>query len=125
MGDFAKGYAAYLCLNCGEEKQVPFSCKSRVYSACGKVHADEWAEKLSGRLFNVVHRHITFTVAAELWQELEENPKWRKELFGAANETLKQVIKTKAGIVITMHPYGKDLKVNYHLHVLVTEGGDE
>jgi hypothetical protein len=24
---------------------------------------------------------------------------------------------------MVMHPYGKDLKVNYHLHVLVTEGG--
>ena len=22
-----------------------------------------------------------------------------------------------------LHPYGKDLKVNYHVHVLVTEGG--
>lgn len=25
--------------------------------------------------------------------------------------------------MVTLHPYGKDLKVNYHLHVLVTEGG--
>jgi hypothetical protein len=24
---------------------------------------------------------------------------------------------------MVLHPYGKDLKVNFHLHVLVTEGG--
>jgi len=24
---------------------------------------------------------------------------------------------------MVLHPYGKDLKVNYHLQVLVTEGG--
>ena len=122
-GEFANGYAVYVCWSCGEEKEVPFSCKSRVCSSCGKVHADEWAEQLAGRLFNVVHRHMTFTVASELWEKLEANPRWRKELFGAANETLKRAIKGKAGIVMAMHPYGKDLKVNYHLHVLVTEGG--
>jgi hypothetical protein len=26
-------------------------------------------------------------------------------------------------MVMVLHPYGKDLKVNYHVHVLVTEGG--
>ncbi len=102
---------------------MPFSCKSRVCSSCGKVHADEWAEQVAGRLFNVVHRHMTFTVASELWEIFERNPEWRKELLGAANETIKRALKAQPGMVIAMHPYGKDLKVNYHLHVLVTEGG--
>lgn len=26
-------------------------------------------------------------------------------------------------MVVVLHPYGKDLKANYHVHVLVTEGG--
>jgi len=122
-GDPSCGFATYVCLDCGQEKRVAFSCKSRVCSSCGKVHADEWAEQLSSRLWHVTHRHVTFTLPAELWPLLEVHESWRKELFGAADATLKAVMKNQAGMVVTLHPYGKDLKVNYHLHVLVTEGG--
>ncbi len=122
-GTAKNGYATYICLNCGETKSVCFSCKSRVCTSCGKIHADEWAQSLTKRLFNVIHRHITFTIAAELWPILEDTPNLRKVLFGAANRTLRKVLKMEPGIVMVMHPYGKDLKVNYHLHVLVTEGG--
>jgi hypothetical protein len=122
-GNPENGYATYICLHCGETKRVCFSCKSRVCASCGKVQADEWSNQLISRLFNVAHRHITFTIPAELWPLLESHSDWRKELFGAANETLRQVMKAEPGIVMVLHPYGKDLKVNYHLHVLVTEGG--
>ena len=122
-GDPKNGFATYICLTCGEQVQVSFSCKSRVCSSCGKVHADKWSNQLVGRLFNVTHRHITFTVPSELWSILEQHPDWRKELFGAANESLRQVMKAEPGIVMVLHPYGKDLKANFHLHVLVTEGG--
>ena len=70
-----------------------------------------------------MHRHITFTLPAELWPILERDPVLRKVLFGAANRTLRQVLKAEPGMVMLLHPYGKDLKVNYHVHVLVTEGG--
>jgi Putative transposase/Transposase zinc-binding domain len=122
-GDPAHGFATYICLNCGETVRVCFSCKSRVCSSCGKVYADEWAQQLTSRMFNVTHRHITFTLPADLWSILEAEPVWRKELFGAANRTLRKVLRAEPGIVMVLHPYGKDLKVNYHLHVLVTEGG--
>ena len=122
-GDASQGFATYICLKCGATVRVCFSCKSRVCSSCGKVYADEWAQQLTSRLFNVTHRHITFTVPAELWPILEATPAWRKELFGAANRTLRKVLNAEPGIVMVLHPYGKDLKVNYHLHVLVTEGG--
>jgi hypothetical protein len=122
-GDPANGYATYICLTCGEMQQVCFSCKSRVCSRCGKGYADNWAQQLSNHLFKVIHRHITFTLPTELWSLLEANPDWRKLLFGAANRTLRKVLQAEPGIVMVLHPYGKDLKVNYHLHVLVTEGG--
>ena len=122
-GERSQGFATSICLDCGETVHVCFSCKSRVCSSCGKVYADEWAQQLTSRMFNVTHRHITFTLPAELWPILEVNADWRKELFGAANRTLRKVLKTEPGIVMVLHPYGKDLKVNYHLHVLVTEGG--
>lgn len=74
-------------------------------------------------MFNVTHRPITVTLPAELWPILEATPDWRKELFGAANRTLRKVMKGEPGIGMVLHPYGKDLKANYHLHGLVTEGG--
>ena len=83
-GNPKNGFATYICLDCGERKRVGFSCKSRVCSSCGKVHADNWAQQLASRMINVIHRHITFTLPSELWRLLEENPEWRKELFGAA-----------------------------------------
>ena len=100
-----------------------FSGKSRVCSSCGKGPADDWSKQLAGRLFKGVHRPIPFTVPSELWPYFEANPGWRGLLFEAANETLRQVMRGEPGIVMVLHPYGKDLKANYHLHVLVTEGG--
>jgi len=121
--DAKNGFASHICLKCGETVQVPFSCKSRVCSSCGKVYAEEWAQKLTSRLFNVTHRHITFTVAEELWGVFEGQAEWRRVLFEAANATLRKVMEVEPGLVVVLHPYGKDLKVNYHVHVLVTEGG--
>ena len=122
-GDPSQGFATYICLGCGEQVSVPFSCKSRVCSSCGKVHADEWSKKLVGRMYNVSHRHITFTVPSELWSVLEKHPEWRKELFVGANETIREVMRSEPGAIMVLHPYGKDMKANYHLHVLMTEGG--
>lgn len=122
-GELQNGYSTYICLDCGEQVKVAFSCKSRICSRCGKVHADEWSAKLVGRLFNVVHRHMTFTIASELWTYFAEHPESRELLYEAANATLRAVMQGEPGIVMVLHPYGKDLKVNYHLHILMTEGG--
>lgn len=122
-GELSNGFATYVCLSCAEQVKVAFSCKSRVCSSCGKAHADEWSKQLASRMFNVVHRHITFTVPAELWSYFEAKPDWRDVLFQAANETLRQIMIGEPGMAMVLHPYGKDLKANYHLHVLVTEGG--
>jgi hypothetical protein len=121
--ELKNGFATYICLDCGEMVQVPFSCKSRVCSSCGKVHAEEWAEQLASRMFNVTHRHITLTVPDRLWPEFEGEVGLRGVLFQAAGATLKKVMRVEPGIAVVLHPYGKDLKVNYHVHVLVTEGG--
>jgi len=103
--DPRNGFATYICLDCGEKVQVPFSCKSRVCSSCGKVHAEEWAEQLARRMFNVTHRHITFTVPDSLWSEFEEEAERRGVLFQAAGATLKKVMGVEPGIVVVLHPY--------------------
>ena len=39
----ALGFHVYACPECGEERVVPHSCKSRMCSSCGKVASDRWA----------------------------------------------------------------------------------
>ena len=53
------GYARYVCPGCGEERIVPFSCKTRFCpspstertgSVCGKVRTDQWVNRISTEL---------------------------------------------------------------------------
>ena len=44
-GGLQNGYSTYICLDCGEQVKVAFSCKSRICSRCGKVPAYEWLDK--------------------------------------------------------------------------------
>ena len=41
-GDPSNGYAEYVCPQCGNKKQVPFTCKSRFCTSCGKIYIDKW-----------------------------------------------------------------------------------
>ena len=44
---FENGYLEYTCEFSGELKLVGFTCKSRLYSSCGKKYVDERSEKMS------------------------------------------------------------------------------
>ena len=45
----------------------------------------------------------------------------------AVSNTVQQMLKDKhravPGVVCVLHPYGKELNLNPHVHVLLTEGG--
>ncbi len=66
----------------------------------GKVYADEWSKQLSSWMFNVVHRHITFTIPSEMWMHFEQHPERRVVMFAAVNATLGKVMKGEPGIAI-------------------------
>jgi hypothetical protein len=62
----ALGYGLLRC-KCGKEKRVPFTCKSRFCSSCGKVACDQWMEKvISWALPQMQYQHIVFTIPSEL-----------------------------------------------------------
>ena len=125
------GFATYICTSCGETKKMPLSCNSRICSRCGKRYADVWAEELANHLLPCVHRHIVLTISDKLWPYFINNPKLQKLLLDTAAKTMKEVIKLsnkgkkrlKCGEVLVLHPFGDDLKVNFHVHILITEGG--
>lgn len=125
--DPAYGFLTYKCPECGATKAVPLACKSRICPSCGKKYADQWADKLAETLFAVPHRHMVFTIPEELRKVLDEDRRLLKTLMDAVSNTMQQMIKERRGavpgVVCVLHIYGKDLNLNPHVHVLVTEGG--
>lgn len=129
--DPEKGHSVYMCTECGKTKVVPHSCKSRICTVCGKKHADEWAEKINKEMYAVPYRHIILTVSDRLWPYFEGNSKLQKLMLDTAAAVMKEIVKeyngkdkkAEPGMIMVLHPFGRDLKTNMHVHMLMTEGG--
>lgn len=121
------GFAKYICPHCGNIKTVPFSCKSKLCSRCGKKYTDIWSQEVSEKLLNCNHRHIVLTVSDKLWPFFINNPSLQKVLLDTAAKIIKKVFSRKQklsiGFLLVLHPFGDDLKANFHVHVIVTCGG--
>jgi len=129
--DIEKGYTSYICEACGEIIYIPHSCKSRICSTCGKRHADEWAEMINSEMYAVPYRHIILTVSDKLWGFFEGNSIMQKVMLETASKVMKAMVsehngknkEAEPGIIMVLHPFGRDLKTNMHVHMLMTEGG--
>lgn len=60
------GYAKFQCRDCGLQKTVYFTCKSRFCSSCGKVQTDNWIDKYETLFLNIPYQHVVFTIPAML-----------------------------------------------------------
>ena len=129
--DVEKGYTSYICQACGEIIYIPHSCKSRICTTCGKRHADEWAEMINSEMYAVPYRHIILTVSDKLWGFFEGNSMMQKVMLDTASKVMKEIVsehngknkEAEPGIIMVLHPFGRDLKTNMHVHMLMTEGG--
>jgi hypothetical protein len=128
-GSFENGYAEYQCKKCGEKKKVPFRCRSRFCGSCGKVYIDDRAENMAEKLVQTMHRHMVFTIPEELREYFMRD----RELLSILPKCAAEVIKSwwhdqnkkenyTPGIVGVIHTFGRDLKWNPHVHMLVTDG---
>jgi predicted RNA-binding Zn-ribbon protein involved in translation (DUF1610 family) len=127
--DLGEGYSEYRCPTCGERKYVAFTCKGRFCTSCGKKATDDWVENLCQELLDVPHRHMVFTIPEKLRIVFLRDRKLLKDLSDTAGETIissfwerSKKQKPTSGIVCAIHTFGRDLKWNPHVHVLVTEG---
>jgi len=128
-GDPKNGYTKYVCTECGEEKVVGFTCKSRFCNPCGKVYIENWVNKQVENIIETPHRHAVFTVPAEIRGKIYWNKRLIKDMSdrvaGLIERWYKQRNKSldyRVGIITVVHTFGRDLKFNPHIHVLVTEG---
>lgn len=128
-GDPSLGHAVYFCSECGKMKYVPFRCKSRFCNTCGATYVAQRAENISSKLINCNHRHLVFTIPAELRSFFQRDRSLLHILFQASSQTLltwfHNINKSEyftPGFISTLHTYGRDLKWNPHIHLILTEG---
>jgi len=122
------GCFVFYCKHCDEWIFKSEGCNSRLCSCCGKRYTDQWSNSLSQAMFPVPHRHFVMSVPIALWPYLRDW-KWLKCYMDSAikafNEFFSHIVhqNIKVGVIVILHPFGKDMKFQPHLHLLITEGG--
>jgi hypothetical protein len=124
-----RGYFLFYCKPCNREILVPFGCNSRICSCCGKRYTDNWANMLSNKVMKgIIHRHLVFGIPDMLWNYMRES-ELRKVLMNTAHKTITKVFSNitkkdiEPGSIEAIHPFGRDIKFQPHVHSIVTEGG--
>jgi len=109
---------------------VNLGCNSRLCSCCGKRYTDQWADRLANKVAkNITHRHFTFSLPIELREPIKQNRYLQKVISDSAYETIKKMFSHSLkrniipGVIGVVHPFGKSLVFNPHVHCIVTEGG--
>lgn len=128
--DEKRGCFVAYCKKCNQFRIISFGCNSRLCTSCGKRHTDRWAEMLANKVKKgIMHRHLVFSLPVELREPIKKNRSLQKIIsdaaFKAIQKTFSSMKKKKIipGVIGVVHPFGKDLKFNPHVHCIVTEGG--
>ncbi len=83
---------------------------------------------MAAKLLNTSHRHVVFTIPQELRKYFALDRKLLGLLFKAADNTISYYynIRNKSenyipGIISVLHTFGRDLKWNPHIHMILCE----
>lgn len=145
------GYTVFECDYCDNYFVVPHTCKSRFCSSCGNRYVNTRVINSKHKIMKIKHRHIVFTIPSDLrdffrrdrslidllFSSVSETFNWifnpssyqnkqKKKPIYLRNKTISRVNKDSClvpGFISVLHTYGRDLKWNPHIHVLITEGG--
>jgi hypothetical protein len=125
------GFARIRCPDCGEERLLMFSCKTRGF--CPSCHAkrrEEWGEWMREELLlDVPHRQVVFTIPKMLRLFFRFKRKLLDSLCLSAVRTLVKFLYTATGlelmpgVVGVIQTFGNRINFHPHIHVLMTEGG--
>ncbi|MFO7980195.1 MAG: transposase [Candidatus Aminicenantes bacterium] len=127
------GFARIRCPDCGTERLVMFSCKTRGF--CPSCHArrrEEWGEWMREKLIlNTPHRQVVFTIPKMLRIFFKFNRSLLSDLCVCGKEALIKYLKAitekdiTPGIIAVIQSFGSRINFHPHLHFLVTEGGTD
>lgn len=125
------GYTFYECDNCDNYHITPFRCKSRFCPTCSSKYREARSLAFSKKAISTTYRHIVFTVPEQLRIFFRINRNLLNLLFKAVNSTFellstkdsktKKKFKNSFGFMASLHTFGRDIKWNPHIHVLVSE----
>lgn len=124
------GFTCFKCPDCGKEKILFHSCKSRACSSCGNKYNKQRENSIFSKLFRFKHRHVVFTIPEELRRFFRENRKRLHYLFEASQITINFWLKQKykkydliPAFVSILHTFGRSLVFNPHIHIILLDGG--
>lgn len=121
------GFHLYKCDQCGIEKKVSHTCKSRFCSSCGVRQTDTWIERYTTLFANCQYQHVIFSPPSEfrIYFRIGRKP-YFDTLYQAVNQTLFDWYSLKGylpGGMSVLHTFGRDIKWHVHIHILITCGG--
>ncbi len=125
------GFARIRCPDCGEERLLMFSCKTRGF--CPSCHAkrrEEWGEWMREELLlDVPQRQVVFTIPKMLRLFLRYKRKLLNLLCLYAVQALLKFfhaatgLELMPGVVAVIQTFGDRINFHPHIHVLMTESG--
>lgn len=135
------GCSVYECPNCNDIVFIGHTCKSRFCSSCGYKYKKQRVNSILQTAYNCPHRHIVFTIPKQLRKYFFFPFNSRIDiLFKAVRDTLYSIlnssfkrdkkgilkqyfskIKYTPGFFSFLHTFGRNLKWNPHIHVLIAE----
>jgi hypothetical protein len=130
-GDLASGFTRLECSDCGHERLLAFTCKTRHFCpACHQRRVRSTSEWIAGSVCHQVpHRQVVFTIPKVLRGIFRKRRLLLSLLFQSAIDTLTESFRLqlglaegKIGAVAAVHTFGDYLVFHPHLHVLVADG---
>ena len=130
-GDLAAGFTRLQCPDCGHERLLAFTCKTRHF--CPSCHqrkvrqTGDWIARVL--CFDVPHRQFVFTMPKPLRGIFRKRRKLLDHLFSTAIESLRDWMRVRLELpegqlaaVAAVQTFGDYLNFHPHLHVLAASG---
>ena len=86
-----------------------------------------WADRLKIQMPTCSHKHIVFTISKELREEFRKDRSLLKDLCDCASKVMQETLREQnkgqsflPGIITVIHTFGRDLKWNPHVHMVMS-----
>ena len=124
------GFARIRCDDCGAERLLAFSCKTRLCPSCAKKRQLLFGDFLAREVIeDVSHRHLVFSLPRRLRLHVHHNRRLLSGISRCAYAAVLEVLRHGAGeprwvgaAVHVIHTWGDLLDFHPHIHALVAWG---
>jgi len=118
------------CDNCGHQRIVYNSCRSRCCPKCQSLARAQWLEDRKAGLLDTEYFHVVFTVPHEVAAIAYQNKSEVFDImFRAAADTLRTIaadpshLGAEIGFFGILHTWGSAMTFHPHIHFVVPGGG--